>query len=63
MKYFLDTDQNSHWYIIPTQHRAEWNDWVDLDQDIPENWNVPEWARAIGGHPNQVEFENPTERD
>ncbi len=59
-RYFLNTDNDTHWYIIPADKREEWENWCDLPEDDENSWNVPEWAEALGGGPNQVEFENPT---
>ncbi|MEY2864500.1 MAG: hypothetical protein RLY58_2207 [Pseudomonadota bacterium] len=36
--HFFDQDSNCHWYMIPTKHRGDWNDWLFmLDQD-PDVW-------------------------
>jgi hypothetical protein len=59
-RYFLNTDNDSHWYLIPTEKREEWENWCELPEGDENSWNVPEWAEALGGAPNQVEFENPT---
>lgn len=49
MKYFLDTDEDCHWYLIPVDRRSDW-DLARGGEDIPE------WAEPLDGHPNQVEF-------
>jgi len=55
-KYFLDTDQDSHWYLVEAEHRDEWNAWCDLDQDDEASWTPPPFAKSIGGHPGNIEF-------
>lgn len=50
MKYFLDQDEDCHWYLIPADKRAEW----EAFRDDPEY--LPEWAEPLGGGPNRVEF-------
>lgn len=59
MKFYLDTDQSSHWYIVPLDKQAEWNAWLELDEDDPKSWEAPEWAQMVGGAPQCVQFENP----
>ena len=59
MKYMLVTDNNSHWFIIPAQHRVAWDAWTELDSDLPTSWDPPTWARPVGGSPSLVTFENP----
>ena len=54
--YTLAVDNDSHWYVIPVDKSDEWNDFVNLDPDDEESWDVPEWAEAIGGHPSLVTF-------
>ena len=51
-KYFLDTDDDSHWYMIPADKREEWLIWHDL----PEVDEEPDFAVRLNGHPNFVEF-------
>ena len=59
MRYMLVTDNDSHWYIIPTQHLVAWGTWTELNSELPESWNPPIWARPVGGSPTLVTFENP----
>lgn len=56
MRYFLDTNQDSHWYLIPVVMRADWEAFLILDAEDEHSWNVPQYAREIDG-PNQIEFE------
>lgn len=48
---FLDQDNSSHWHLVPADKRKEWEEWRDSDSD-----DVPDFAEALGGGPNQVEF-------
>lgn len=52
----LHQDNDSHWYIIPTDKLSEWEEFIELDPDDEEAWDVPEWAEAVGGSPSLVTF-------
>jgi hypothetical protein len=56
-KYFLDTDNDSHWHLIEAERREDWENWCELDTDDESSWNVPDFAHSLGGGPNCVEFE------
>ena len=58
-RYYLDTDNDSHWYLIPEEYRADWETFLSLDSEDEHSWNVPAYARELGGGPNQVTFECP----
>lgn len=60
VRYFLDQDNDSHWYCIPLERRESWDAFCDLDTEDEESWNAPEWAKPLDGHPNGVTFENPS---
>ncbi len=51
--YFLDCDDEGHWYVIPTSKEADWSEWVnrpDLDSgDFPH-------AVYLNGPPSLVRF-------
>lgn len=57
-KFFLDTDESSHWYLVPWDKKKEWDAWRELDPDTEAAWDAPEWAQAVNG-PHDVVFENP----
>lgn len=61
MRYFLSQDQSAHWYIIPAERRAEWEQWCSLPEDDEASWEVPWFAQRIGGSPSLVTFEEPIE--
>ncbi len=61
MRYFLDTDEDCHWYLIPDTMRIEWNNWCR--SDAGEYTEAPKWARSLGHHPNMITFELPEYED
>ena len=58
MRYFLDADQCGHWFIIPAEKRDEWNEFINIDEDDPLGWEMPEWVIYLNGCPARVTFEN-----
>lgn len=58
MRYFLDADQCGHWFIIPAEKRDEWNEFINVDEDDPAGWEMPEWVIYLNGSPTRVTFEN-----
>lgn len=60
-RYYLDRDGDSHWYIIPAEKRQEWEAFCNLDPDSEASWDTPKWAQALGGSPNNIEFERWTD--
>ncbi len=58
MRFFLDQDNNCHWYIVDASKRKEWSEWLELSEDDENSWNAPSFAQELGGHPNRVEFGN-----
>jgi len=59
-QWFVDSDNDGHWYLVPVAHRAEWEQFLDLPESDERSWDVPEWAVALVGGPQQLEsFENP----
>ena len=55
-EYFFDQDRSSHWYIVESDHREEWDKWCGLDEDNEESWEPPEFAKAVGGCISSVTF-------
>ena len=58
-RYFLSTDNDSHWYVVPVARLSEWNAWLEISEDDERAWDVPGFARAIGGAPCLVTFTLP----
>lgn len=57
MRFFLDSDADGHWYVVPENKRAEWQAWVNCDDE--DSWQVPDYAKAVGGAPSLVTFTDP----
>ena len=55
-RYVLMRDDSGHWYVVPESRIQDFNKWTSQDED----WETPKYARAVGGAPNAVVFENPT---
>ncbi|MCK5610163.1 hypothetical protein KAR91_50280 [Candidatus Pacearchaeota archaeon] len=56
MEFFIDCDDDGHWYIVPEQHREQWDEWHNLNSDDENSWEVPSFAIQIGGPIDQVIF-------
>lgn len=59
-RFFLDRDNDGHWYIVPVAIKDIWDDWCDLDSDDEAAWTVPEGVTRVPGNPRLVTFTNPT---
>jgi hypothetical protein len=60
-RFFLSSDNDGHWYLVPVEILPEWDRWCNLDADDEASWTPPEGAQRIGGSPSRVSFENPIE--
>jgi len=56
MEYILTQDNDSHWYVIPTNQLLNWQGWLDLDSEDERSWNPPKYAKEVGGCPSLVKF-------
>ena len=54
-RYFIDRDENGHWYVIDASRRSAWEKW----QENYERGDVPKGADEIGGGPQLIEFSDP----
>ncbi len=63
MRYFFDTDNDAHTYLVEADHRKEWEEWVNLDQDDERAWEPPSFARPLGMAVSQFTFVDPQEVD
>lgn len=54
--YFLDSDNDGHWFIVPLSKNEEWDKWQDIDCDDEARWTVPNFAIPVNGHPGRVIF-------
>lgn len=55
-RYFLVSDGDGHWYVVPATHREQWDDWIDSEDYI--NGIDPEFATPVDG-PSSVTFVDP----
>lgn len=53
-RYFLDRDNDGHWFIVRADRRVEWELWLDHDAegDFPD-------ARRLSRVPSLVTFTDP----
>lgn len=58
-RFYLSRDNDLHWYIIPADKRDEWASFLEIDPEDERAWNVPEFARPVGGSPLMVTFTDP----
>lgn len=60
--YFLDQDDSCHWYIVESNHREDWENWLAAIYSEDQDWDdpIPDFAHRIGGSPSIVEFHSPT---
>jgi hypothetical protein len=57
-QYFLTTDHDCHWFLVPVDKRKSWERWCDLPENDEHSWTPPKYAIAIDG-PQSVKFEQP----
>lgn len=58
-RYILSQDNDSHWFVVPVARQQEWDAWLEIDSDDERAWEVPDFAKAVGGAPCLVTFANP----
>jgi hypothetical protein len=56
MEYILVQDNCSHWYVIPDDKLRAWFQWTELDSEDEASWDVPYYAKEVGGCPALVKF-------
>lgn len=61
-RYFLDQDNDGHWFLVDADFRAEWESWCGIGPDDENGWTPPEHATQLLGGPNTVTFEQPQEK-
>jgi hypothetical protein len=57
-EFILSQDEDCHWYVIPADREEDWSIFRDLDPDDEKSWDVPAWAKPVGGSPSLVKFSN-----
>jgi hypothetical protein len=59
-RYFLDQDNDGHWFIVDASKRAEWEAWKALDAEDVVAWTPPTGiAEEVNSGPGVVTFEQP----
>ncbi len=58
MSYFLDSDGDGHWFVVPDEQRDAWDEYIDHGYEDPE----PSWAKRLNTHPRWVVFPSYEER-
>lgn len=48
-RYFISSDHSGHDYAVPVEIKYRWYKWLELDEDDPKAWDVPEGAIFIDG--------------
>lgn len=49
--YYLDSDDDGHWYVVPLEQRRAFSRWLDCPDSDP-----PPGVVDIGGSPSMVIF-------
>jgi hypothetical protein len=52
-------DNDCHWYVVPLANCAEWEAWLEIPEDDERAWDVPTFAKPVGGSPILVTFTDP----
>lgn len=60
-RYFLDCDDDAHYYLVPENKRDEWNAWRAIPSDDERSWDVPDFARRINNW-TSITFIDPQEK-
>lgn len=58
-RFFFDQDNDSHWYIVPVDHRAEWDLWRAIPAEDERAWVEPDFAKMMDGGPEHYTFTDP----
>lgn len=58
-RFFLSTDNDSHWYLVPVAKAAEWEEWSAIPEDDERAWDAPDFAKPLGGALGLVTFVDP----
>lgn len=55
-RYFLDKDDDAHWYLVKAKYRKEWEEFKSLPSVIAV---VPSFAKMLNYNISDMEFSNP----
>jgi hypothetical protein len=49
MEYIEVMDDSFHHYVIPLDKEDDWEKFMEIPEDDPSSWDVPEYAELIDG--------------
>jgi len=55
-EFFLSRDNSGHWYVVPVSKQAEWDAWLEIDEDDERAWTAPDGVVPVCGSPCLVRF-------
>ncbi|MDB4491640.1 hypothetical protein N9260_01320 [bacterium] len=55
-RFFLASDGDGHWFIVPSDKADEWEEWSNLSDDDERKRDAPSFAQPLGGCPAKVTF-------
>lgn len=58
-RYFLDRDNDGHWYFVADSCRLEWEQWLGIPADDERAWSAPSFATPINGSHARLTFADP----
>ena len=58
-RFFLDTDHDGHWCVIPCEKRSAWEAWLEIDPADEASWEMPDFVKRTGGAPTLVTYCDP----
>ena len=58
-RFFLDTDNSGHWYLIDASYRKEW-DVIEWEEFNSNEHKIPVFAKMLNYNITKLEFSNPT---
>lgn len=55
-RYFMDRDQDGHWFLVPEKFRIEWMEWLNIPEEDERSWVPYLHAIPINGDPTAATF-------
>ena len=55
-KFFMDQDDDAHWYLVDNAVRDAWFAWLKIPSDDERAWTPPEGAERLHGPPSMILF-------
>jgi len=55
-KFFMDRDDDAHWYLVDNAIRDEWFAWLKIPSDDERAWTPPSGAERLHGPPSMILF-------